>query len=121
MCSSGLGIRYKINGCSMTVLYTNGSVMSITIYIVIGFAHLRKLLTDATFPAEMNEITEQLSHLNNKGWTDAAISDELGVSPITIFRWKKGMRTPDNSRSVLHMLATLVDRKRIPKKRRRSN
>ena len=105
----------------MTVLYTNGSVMSITIYIVIGFAHLRKLHTDAIFPAEMNEITEQLSHLNNKGWTDAAISDELGVSPITIFRWKKGMRTPDNSRSVLHMLATLVDRKRIPKKRRRSN
>ena len=67
----------------------------------------------------MNELTNHLELLNQHGWTDAAISDELGVSPVTIFRWKKETRQPDNLRSVVHMLETLSKRKRIPKRKRR--
>ena len=67
----------------------------------------------------MNPIDAHLKMLNQNGWTDAAISDELGVSPVTIFRWKKGTRQPDNLRSVLHLLETLSKRKRIPKRKRR--
>ena len=48
----------------------------------------------------------------------AAISDELGVTHMTVYRWQKGMRKAENSRSVLHMLDTLMKRRKVPKKRR---
>ena len=50
-----------------------------------------------------------------------AIADELAVSHITVYRWQKGMRKAENSRSVLCMLDTLLKRKRIPKRRRRGS
>ena len=69
----------------------------------------------------MNDVQEKLLQLKDRGWTMAAIADELGVSHMTVFRWQKGMRKAENSRSVLHMLDTLMKRKRIPKRRRRMN
>ena len=50
--------------------------------------------------------------------TMAAISDELGVTHMTVYRWQKGMRKAENSRSVLHMLDTLMKRRKVPKRRR---
>ena len=70
-------------------------------------------------PTAMNDVQEKLLELKDRGWTMAAIADELGVSHMTVFRWQKGMRKAENSRSVLHMLDTLMKRKRIPKQRRR--
>ena len=67
----------------------------------------------------MNELQIKLLELKDRGWTMAAIADELGVSHMAVFRWQKGMRNAENSRSVLHMLDTLMKRKRIPKQRRR--
>ena len=67
----------------------------------------------------MNDVQEKLLELKDRGWTMAAIADELDVSHMSVFRWQKGMRKADNSRSVLHMLAILMKRKRIPKRRRR--
>ena len=67
----------------------------------------------------MNDVQEKLLELKDRGWTMAAIADELDVSHMTVFRWQKGMRKAENSRSVLHMLDTLMKRKRIPKQRRR--
>ena len=67
----------------------------------------------------MNDVQEKLLALKDRGWTMAAIADELDVSHMTVFRWQKGMRNAGNSRSVLHMLDTLMKRKRIPKRRRR--
>ena len=67
----------------------------------------------------MNDVQEKLLQLKDRGWTMAAIADELGVSHMAVFRWQKGMRKADNSRSVLYLLDTLMKRKRIPKQRRR--
>ena len=69
----------------------------------------------------MNDIRSALLELQKNGWTSAAIADELGVSPITIFRWQKGMRDPDNLKSVLYLLESLLKRKRVPKRRRRGS
>ena len=69
----------------------------------------------------MNDVQHKLRELKNRGWTMAAIADELDVSHMTVFRWDKGMRKAENYRSVLHMLDTLTKRKRIPKQRRRGS
>ena len=69
----------------------------------------------------MYDVQAKLLELKNSGWTMAAIADELDVSHMTVFRWQKGIRKADNSRSVLHMLDTLMKRKRIPKQRRRGS
>ena len=69
----------------------------------------------------MNDVQNKLLELKDKGWTMAAIADELGVSHMSVFRWQKGMRKADNSRSVLYLLDALMKRKRIPKQRRRGS
>ena len=79
---------------------------------------MKYLQLDAIFRGAMDEIQTQLAALHDKGWSDAAISDELGVAPVTVFRWKSGTRRPENHRSVLLMLRMLGKKKRIPKKRR---
>ena len=71
--------------------------------------------------AAMNDIQEKLLELKDRDWTMAAIADVLYVLHMTVFRWQKGMRKAENSRSVLHMLDTLMKRKRIPKQRRRGS
>ena len=69
----------------------------------------------------MNGVQEKLLELKDRGWTMAAIADELGVSHMTVFRWQKGMRNAENSRSVLYLLDALMKRNRIPKQRRRGS
>jgi len=67
----------------------------------------------------MNDVRKALDKLRDLGWTSAAIADELGVSPVTVFRWQKNDSQPDHMKSVLHLLETLATRKRIPRRRRR--
>jgi transcriptional regulator with XRE-family HTH domain len=67
----------------------------------------------------MDEIGDALAKLHEIGWTSAAIADELEVSPVTVLRWQKGERNPDNLKSVLYMLDSLSRKKRIPKRKRR--
>ena len=67
----------------------------------------------------MNAVQTQLLALKDKGWTMAAIADELGVSNMTVFRWQKGIRNARNSRPILYLLESLLERKRIPKRKRR--
>jgi orotate phosphoribosyltransferase-like protein len=69
----------------------------------------------------MNDVQNKLLELKDRGWTMAAIADELEVSHMSVFRWQKEMRKADNSRSVLYLLDTLMKRKRIPKQRRRGS
>ena len=69
----------------------------------------------------MNDVQIKLLDLKDRGWTMRAIADELAVSHITVYRWQKGMRKAENSRSVVHMLDTLIERKRIPKRKRRGS
>jgi transcriptional regulator len=65
-----------------------------------------------------NEIQVRISQLAEKGWTLAAIAGELGVTPLTVGLWKAGKRNPTNVKSVLLMLDKILEKKRIPKKRR---
>ena len=69
----------------------------------------------------MNDVQIKLLELKDRGWTMRAIADELAVSHITVYRWQKGIRKAENSRSVVHMLDTLIKRKRIPKRKRRGS
>ena len=67
----------------------------------------------------MNDVRKALAKLQDLGWTSAALADELGVSPVTVFRWQKNDSQPDHLKSVLHLLETLATRRRIPKRKRR--
>ena len=64
------------------------------------------------------EILTKITQLMEKGWTLAAIADELGVTSDTVELWKAGKRNPTNAKGILLMLDKILDKKRIPKKRR---
>ena len=66
----------------------------------------------------MNTVQIKIEVLEVKGWTLAALSDELGVHHMTVRRWRSGDRSPENAKTVLMALDTLIRRKRIPKQRR---
>ncbi|MHB8104528.1 MAG: helix-turn-helix domain-containing protein [Dehalococcoidales bacterium] len=59
-----------------------------------------------------------LATLQEKGWTLAALADELRQKVNTLEKWKAGDRNPANELAVLMVLEKLEKRKRIPKKRR---
>ena len=66
----------------------------------------------------MNEVQTKIAELQQKGWTLAALADELGVTVNAVEKWKAGDRYPRNAKAVLALLNQLIVRKRIPKKRR---
>jgi len=67
----------------------------------------------------MNRIVQaKIAQLQDKGWTLAALADELDVTPNAVEKWKSGDRNPSNTKAVLILLDQLAKRKRIPKKRR---
>ena len=66
----------------------------------------------------MNSVQESLANLEGKGWSLAAIADELEVSYNAVQKWKAGDRYPSHDSIVLRSLAELGRRRRVPKKRR---
>ncbi len=66
----------------------------------------------------MDMIQQRLAQLKAKGWTNAAIADELEVHHITIRRWQTGDRYPENAKPVAMALDMLIARKSVPKQRR---
>ncbi len=68
---------------------------------------------------EMNsEVQSKIAQLMEKGWTLAAIADELGVTSDTVELWRAGKRNPTNAKGILLMLDKVSEKKRIPKKKR---
>ncbi len=65
-----------------------------------------------------SEIQLRIAKLTEKGWTLAAIADELGVTSDTVELWKAGKRNPTNAKAVLMMLDKVAEKKRVPKQRR---
>lgn len=65
-----------------------------------------------------SEIRLRITQLVEKGWTLAAIADELGVTSDTVELWKAGKRNPTNAKGVLLMLNRVLNKRRIPKKKR---
>ena len=66
----------------------------------------------------MNEVQERLQALQEKGWTLAAIADELEVTVNAVVKWKAGDRSPSNRKSICEHLDRLLNQRRIPRKRR---
>jgi hypothetical protein len=62
-------------------------------------------------------IQTALAALKEKGWSLAAIADELQVSWVTAWRWKKG-QMPVHVQLVAGAMDELLKKKRIPKMRR---
>jgi transcriptional regulator with XRE-family HTH domain len=69
----------------------------------------------------MNDMQVKIAELQQKGWTLAALANELGVTVNAVEKWKAGERYPRNAKAVLMLLSQLIGRKRIPKKRRYHN
>ena len=63
-------------------------------------------------------IQTKLASVQKKGWTLAALADELDLTVSTLEKWKAGDRKPANEKAVLFMLGHIGQRKRIPKQRR---
>ena len=66
----------------------------------------------------MNEVQGRLLALQEKGWTLAAIADELGLTVNAIVKWKAGDRIPNNMKSILEHLDRVLQKRRVPKQRR---
>jgi transcriptional regulator with XRE-family HTH domain len=64
----------------------------------------------------MNEVQIRIAALQDKGWTLAAIADEVGLTVNAIEKWKAGVHSP--KKATLAFLDQLLERKRVPKKRR---
>lgn len=65
-----------------------------------------------------SNVQSKIAQLVKKGWTLAAIADELGVTSDTVELWKAGKRNPTNAKAVLLMLDKVLKKKRIPKQKR---
>ncbi len=66
----------------------------------------------------MNDVQRKIAALVERGWTQAAIADELGLTPNAVAKWKAGDRFPANAKMVLMGMDNLLKRKRVPKRRR---
>jgi transposase-like protein len=66
----------------------------------------------------METIQQMIDTLLGRGWTIAALSDALGVSRDTIYRWRKGSNPPESPKLVVLGLQVLLRRKRVPKRKR---
>jgi len=65
-----------------------------------------------------SEIQSKIAQLTKRGWTMAAIADELGVTSDTVELWRAGKRNPTNAKGILLMLDRVSEKKRIPKRKR---
>ena len=56
----------------------------------------------------MNEIQTRIAELQEKGWTLAALADELEVTPNAVEKWKAGDRNPSNAKAILLLLDQII-------------
>jgi hypothetical protein len=65
---------------------------------------------------QMNDVQSRIAELQEKGWTLAAIADEVELTVNAVQKWKAGDHSPN--KATLAFLDQLLTRRRIPKKRR---
>ena len=66
----------------------------------------------------MGDVQTALGELKAKGWTLAAIADELDLHRDSVAGWDAGRHSPANSKVVLVALESLLRRQRVPKRKR---
>ena len=66
----------------------------------------------------MDDVQVVVRALVDRGWSLAAIADELGVHAETVMRWKAGSHQPTNTKPVILVLEGLLKRQRVPKRKR---
>ena len=66
----------------------------------------------------MNAVQEKLAALQAKGWTLAAIADEVGVTYNAVVKWKAANRTPSNEKLLIEHLNRLLQQRKVPPQRR---
>jgi transcriptional regulator with XRE-family HTH domain len=66
----------------------------------------------------MTQVQDRLAALKLKGWTWAAIADEMGTYRETVSRWSTGHNKPANPTAVISDLDALLTVRRIPKRKR---
>ena len=66
----------------------------------------------------MDDVQRVLGELKAKGWTLAAIADELELHRDSVAGWDAGRHSPANAKVVLLALESLVRRQRVPKRKR---
>jgi len=66
----------------------------------------------------MNEVQTRITELQEKGWTLAALADELGVTVNAVEKWKAGDRQPANAKAIFVLMDAISERRRIPKRKR---
>lgn len=66
----------------------------------------------------MGDVERILGELRAKGWTFAAIADEIEVHRETVVSWGAGRHSPANTKLVVLALEGLLRRQRVPKRRR---
>jgi transcriptional regulator with XRE-family HTH domain len=66
----------------------------------------------------MHFIQVKLMGLQQRGWSLAALADELRMTVNTIEKWKAGSSKPRYRTKIYNLLDQIEKRKRIPKKRR---
>ncbi len=68
----------------------------------------------------MNDVQIAIDELQKKGWTVAALADEVAQALSTVEKWKSGERYPANAKAILTLLNKISKMKRIPKGKRYS-
>ena len=66
----------------------------------------------------LNDTQRIIGQLRAKGWTFAALADELEVHRETVVSWAAGRHLPANTKVVILALENLLRRQRVPKRRR---
>jgi lambda repressor-like predicted transcriptional regulator len=67
--------------------------------------------------AGMSTVQELINALQRKGWTIAALSDEIGASRDSIENWRKG-RNPAHPKVIAETLERLLTQEDVPGRRR---
>tara|TARA_R100000808_G_scaffold6135_6_gene18430 strand:+ start:1075 stop:1263 length:189 start_codon:yes stop_codon:yes gene_type:complete len=58
-------------------------------------------------------IAEKIKFLLENGWLPEALGKELGVTRMTIYRWKEGTYIPSMFNPVDHYLDVLIQRVKV--------
>ena len=92
--------------------------MVIVLQLLHGVFVTLTILSFGYYYYAMNDVQTLIKQLEDKGWTLAALADEMGLSSVTVNRWKAGARIPQTEVSIRFHLTALLERKRVPRKRR---